>query len=126
MAEASAARPGFTEKYAAKVCSIGLTIVGLGALVAALSGPLYQAGIVGLMPAFGVLRYAIYALGAGAALCVIGFVFGIIAFKGDALSNVANGLLGIIIAGAVFLVPYGQMSRNAPPIHEITTDFDNP
>ncbi|MDG2242359.1 MAG: DUF1499 domain-containing protein [Rhodospirillaceae bacterium] len=126
MAKAYAAGARFTEKYAAKVCSIGLTIVGLGALVAALSGPLYQAGIVGLVPAFDVLRYAVYALGAGAALCVIGFVFGLIAFKSDVLSNAANGLLGIIIAGAVFLVPYSQMSRNAPPIHEITTDFDNP
>jgi uncharacterized protein (DUF1499 family) len=126
MAEASASGPSFTEQYAAKACSLGLTVVILGAIVAALSGPLYQAGIVGLMPAFGVLRYAIYALGAGAAICIIGFIFGLIAFKGDVLSNAANGLLGIIIAGAVFLVPYSQMSRNAPPIHEVTTDFDNP
>jgi uncharacterized protein (DUF1499 family) len=124
MAEASG--PSFTEQYAAKACSLGLTVVILGAIVAALSGQLYQFGVVGLMPAFDVLRYSIYALGAGAVICTIGFIFGLIAFKSDVLSNAANGLLGIIIAGAVFLVPYSQMSRNAPPIHEVTTDFDNP
>lgn len=126
MTEASASGPSFTEKYAAKACSIGLTIVILGAIVAALSGPLQKTGLYEFGMAFTILRYAIYALGAGAAFCLIGFVFGLIAFGGNVLSHAANGLLGIVIAIAVFLVPYSQMSRNAPPIHEVTTDFDNP
>lgn len=126
MAEAANAQPRFAEKNTGRACSIGLTLVILGAVVAAASGPLYQAGVLELFPAFGVLRYAIYGMLAGAALCLIGFILGIIAFKGDVLSNAATGLLGLVIAGAVFIVPYSQTSRNAPPIHEITTDFDNP
>ena len=126
MAEATADQGGITSRYASKLCAIGLTIVVLGALVAAASGPLHQAGLYDFSLAFTILRYSIYGLGAGAALCLVGFLFGVIAFKGNVLSHAANGLLGIIIAGAVFMVPYSQLSRGAPPIHEVTTDFDNP
>lgn len=124
MTEAST--PGFAAKNAGKACALGLTIVVIGALVAAAAGPLQKTGLYDFSGAFAVLRYAVYGLGVGAAICLIGFILGIVAFKGDVLSHAANGLLGIIIAGAVFLVPYSQMSRNAPPIHEVTTDFDNP
>ena len=126
MDDASASQATIWEKYTGKLCSIGLTVVVLCALVAALSGPIHQAGLYGFGTAFTILRYTVYVMGAGAALGLLGFIFGVIAYKGDVLSNAANGLLGIIIAGAVFLVPYSQLSRGAPPIHEVTTDFDNP
>ena len=70
MSDATASGPGFAEKYTGKLCSIGLTIVILGALVAALSGPLSQAGLYTFSVAFEILRYAIYVMGAGAALCL--------------------------------------------------------
>ncbi len=126
MSDAAVSGPSIFEKYTGKLCSIGLTVVVIGAVVAALCGPISQTGLYGFGIAFTILRYAIYFMGVGAALCLAGFVFGIIAYKGDVLSNAATGLLGIIISTAVFLVPYSQLSRGAPPIHEVTTDFDNP
>jgi uncharacterized protein (DUF1499 family) len=126
MSDASASQSSVTEKYAGKLCSIGLTVVVAGAAAAALSGPLSQTGLYTFGVAFSILRYAIYVMGAGAALCLLGFIFGVIAYKSDVLSSSATGLLGIIISIAVFMVPYSQLSRGAPPIHEVTTDFDNP
>lgn len=127
MAEAPASGPSFAEKNAARVCTIGLTVVILAALAAAVSGPLYQAGILGLQGAFGVLRIAVtWGLGLGTLACLVGTIFSIMAYKGDFISTVPTGVIGLIIAGAVFYVPYSQFSRGAPPIHEITTDFDNP
>ena len=126
MSDATAGGPSVFEQYAGKLCTWGLTIVVLGALAAALCGPISQTGLYDFGLAFAILRYAVYAMGAGAFLCLAGFIFGVVAYKGDVLSNAANGLLGVIIAIAVFLVPYSQLSRGAPPIHEVTTDFDNP
>ncbi len=117
----------FSGKFSGKACALGLIIVVLSTVAAALSGTLYKAGVLELMPAFGVLRNAVtYGLGAGALFCVIGIVLGLIAYGGGVLSKAATGIIGLIIAGAVFYVPYSQFSRGAPPIHEITTDFANP
>lgn len=126
MSDAAASDSSFATKYAGKTCSIGLTVVVIGALVAALSGPLSQMGLYEFGVAFVILRYAIYFMGAGAALCLAGFILGVVAYKGDVLSHAATGLLGLVISGAVVLVPYSHLSRGAPPIHEVTTDFDNP
>lgn len=125
MAEASG--PGFAAKNAGRACALGLTVVVIAATVAAASGPLYQAGVLQLMQAFAVLGgAATWGLGIGAFICLLGLILAITAFKGDAMSHAATGLLGLIIAGVVFYVPYSLQSRGAPPIHEITTDFENP
>ena len=127
MAEAPASGPSFAEKNAVRVCTIGLTIVIVAALAAALSGPLYQAGVLGLQGAFAVLRIAIqWGLGLGALACLAGLILSIMAYKGDFISSSPAGALGLIIAAAVAYVPYSQVMRGAPPIHEVTTDFDNP
>lgn len=124
---AEATEPSFAAKNAGKACALGLTVVVLATAVAAASGPLYQAGVLPLMQAFAVLGGAVtWGLGIGALVCLIGLILGIVAFKGDVMSHAATGLLGLIIAGLVFYVPYNLQSRNAPPIHEITTDFENP
>jgi uncharacterized protein (DUF1499 family) len=126
MSDASTAQPGFAAKYTSKACLTGLAVVIIGAALAAASGPLYQAGVLELFPAFGVLRYSVIGMMVGAGICVIGVILGVIAFKGGVVSKGAAGLIGIVIAVSVFMIPYSQTSRNAPPIHEVTTDFDNP
>jgi len=127
MAEAPASVPSFAEKNALRVCTAGLTIVILAAAVAAVSGPLYQAGILGLQVAFDVLRIAVqWGLAAGASLCLAGVVLSIIAYNGDFISSSPAGVLGLIVAAAVAYVPLSQVMRGAPPIHEVTTDFENP
>ena len=127
MAEAPASGPSFAEKNAVRICTIGFTIVALSAIAAALSGPLYQADIIGLQGAFAVLRIAVqWGLGLGALACLVGVVLSIMAYKGDFISTAPMGALGLIIAAVVAYVPFSQVLRGAPPIHEITTDFDNP
>ncbi|MEQ8735572.1 MAG: DUF1499 domain-containing protein [Rhodospirillaceae bacterium] len=125
MADTSGA--SFSEKFSGKACTLGLIVVILSGLAAALSGPLYQAGTLGLMQAFGVLRASIqYGLAAGAVLCLIGLILALMAYKGAFLGKSITGVIGLIIAGIVVYVPYSVQNGDFPPIHEITTDFDNP
>lgn len=126
MSEAAASSPNWAEKYTGKLCTAGLTIVGVTAALAALSGPLSQTDLMGYSEGFVILRWSIYVMGVGAAICLLGFIAGIIAYKGNVLSYAAPALIGLIISAAVFWVPYSQLRRGAPPIHEVTTDFDNP
>jgi uncharacterized protein (DUF1499 family) len=101
-------------------------VVSLIALVLlALAGPLYRVGVLGLPAAFQLLRWAAY-LGAGgmaAALtaAVVSYWRGTRAMRVLAALAFAGGLVALAI-------PY-QLQRSArglPPIHDITTDLDNP
>ena len=125
--EASRKVEDFAEKNAVRVGTLGLAIVALAALCAALSGQFYQAGVMGLQQAFSVLQISgTWGLGLGVLACLGGVTLSVIAYKRDFITNAPTGSIGVIIAIAVFFVPYSQFSRGAPPIHEVTTDFENP
>lgn len=102
---------------------------GILALLAALSlmgaGPAYRAGLLSLGDAFSMLRYgAFIALGA-AGLGLVGLV--IAAFTRRGLPALLGGL--VILAGLVLVaVPWMQLqqARTVPPIHDITTDMQDP
>ena len=125
--EASREGESFAEKNAVRVSTLGLIIVALATLCAALSGQLYQAGTLDLQQAFNMLQTSMtWGLGLGILACFGGITLSVIAYKRDFITNSPTGSLGLIIAVAAFFVPYSQLSRGAPPIHEITTDFENP
>lgn len=102
-------------------CFIALVAGAAGAL----AGPAYRWEILGLSDAFTLLRWAGYG-GAGAAvLCVLGLIR---AYPGGPRKGAVMALAGLVVATAVFWVPYSmqRLARQVPPIHDITTDTDNP
>ena len=102
--------------------AIGIAAVGLALL--GVSGPVYR--ISGSLPAaFAVLRWAAYIGLAGAAAGAIAGIFGFWKRKRRATALALVALVVGVTAGAI---PYAWQRRaqNLPPIHDITTDLDNP
>lgn len=101
-------------------------VVKLGAAVAiaamalgVMSGTGYRMGWWGLDVAFPMLRYTLYAGGGAAVLGLVGLIFG----KHRALSAGTLAVGGLI---SLMIVMQVLTARSVPPIHDITTDTDNP
>jgi uncharacterized protein (DUF1499 family) len=94
----------------------------LALLLLLLSGPLYQADILGLMEAFLAMRIALI-LGAVAILLALVQVI----FMRKTISWTATGVAVLCAAVAIFM-PLSMMNKakSVPPIHDITTDLVNP
>ncbi|AGH47603.1 hypothetical protein C427_5506 [Paraglaciecola psychrophila 170] len=94
----------------------------LALLLLLLSGPLYQAEILGLMNAFFAMRIALI-LGA------VAIVFALIQviFMRKTISWPVTGIAVLCAAVAIFM-PLSMMNKakSVPPIHDITTDLVNP
>ena len=93
-----------------------------------LTAPLgYRLGILPLRTALlTVLRWGAYGAGAAAAVAVLGL--GIqLAQPRQARRGVWLAVLSLVLAGAMFSIPAGyRLGPRKPPIHDITTDIDNP
>jgi uncharacterized protein (DUF1499 family) len=105
---------------------LGLTLVA--GLLAMLSGPFYQMKWLALFPAFGLLRWSVYGALAGAAVCLLALVIGVVqrSRAGGRLDGAAAAAIGLIIGFAVYYVPTSVRAGNPPPIHDVTTDTDDP
>jgi len=107
-------------------CASAAFVVALAAVVlVAAAGPAYRVKAVELPVAFGALRWGAW-LGLGAAVAALigawlarpatgrrGFVLALVAF-----------ILGLGVFGAMYAMQSGV--REAPPIHDVTTDVANP
>lgn len=99
-------------------------LIGLFSIVLlAASGPIYKHGMAELGTAFTLLRWAAY-LGAAA------FVANIVAYFICRPQGLIAGLTGVAIltSAIAFYMPYSQMrvAKSVPPIHDISTDTNNP
>jgi len=94
----------------------------LALLLLLLSGPLYQAEILGLMNAFFAMRIALIL---GAVAIVLALIQ--VIFMRKTISWPATGVAVLCAAIAVFM-PLSMMNKakSVPPIHDITTDLVNP
>jgi uncharacterized protein (DUF1499 family) len=102
--------------------ALGVAVVGLVLLGA--SGPVYR--LSGSLPtAFTLLRWAAYVGLAGAVTALIAGMLGYWQRKRVATALALVALLAGLTAGAI---PYTWQRRaqSVPPIHDITTDLDNP
>ena len=102
------------------------TAVAIACVAAALvSGPGYQAGLWEYRMGFVILRWSVYiAAGAG----VVALAGAAAAARAGRSVLAAGGIAGALIA-LVLIVPSWNLQRTAsevPPIHDITTDTDNP
>lgn len=98
-------------------------IAGVSALLLLLlSGPLYQAEILGLMHAFLAMRIAVIV---GAIAIVLALIQ--VIFMRKTISWPATGVAVLCAVVAVF-IPLNMMNKakSVPPIHDITTDLVNP
>ena len=111
-----------------RIALCGLLIAVVGAAVAILSGQGYQVGALPLLTAFAVLRYGAYVAVAGGVLSLISIILAIVLFRGEFLSRSAVAVVGLLVGVIAFYVPYSMQvtARAVPPIHDITTDTDNP
>lgn len=100
-------------------------IAGLALLLLYAAGPLYQVGALSLASAFTVLRWAAYL---GIATMAVSLVTGGLAYR-------RAQRLGVWLAGVTFvagIVAFGipfqwqRSARGTPPIHDISTDLENP
>ena len=110
--------PGMTLTYAA------VAIAGLGFVLLLLAGPAYRLGL-SLQTAFGILRWAAYIGAAGAAVSLAAAFLAYRRHQRLALGvAIASAVVGLVAVG----VPYSwqRRARTVPPIHDISTDLDNP
>ncbi|RUO63291.1 Uncharacterized conserved protein, DUF1499 family [Pseudidiomarina planktonica] len=101
-----------------------LIFAGLLALLAlALAGPAYKYNVADLSAAFLTMRYAAY-VGAGAAVLII--LYFIFARPRAGMSVLL--ILSLVAGGISFYLPYAQLqtAQSVPPIHDISTDTENP
>jgi hypothetical protein len=100
-------------------------IAGLALLLLYAAGPLYEVGALSLASAFTVLRWAAYL---GIATMAVSLVTGGLAYR-------RAERLGVWLAGVTFIagiVAFGipfqwqRSARGTPPIHDISTDLENP
>lgn len=103
----------------------GLLLAVLTAVASAGAGLGYRFGLWSLGTGFGLLRYAVYGAIAAMVISVIGVV---LARPGGGRRGLYRALAGLVIAAVVFGVPFSYMraAREVPPIHDITTDTENP
>jgi uncharacterized protein (DUF1499 family) len=101
-----------------------LTLIAgvLSLLLLVLSGPLYQAELLGLMNAFFAMRIALI-------LGVVTIVLALIQviFKRKTISWPATGI-AVLCAAVAIIMPLSMMNKakSVPPIHDISTDLVNP
>jgi uncharacterized protein (DUF1499 family) len=102
--------------------AVGVAVLGLVLLGA--SGPVYR--LSGSLPtAFTLLRWAAYVGLAGAAA---GLIAGILGYRQRRRIATAIALVALLAGLTAGAIPYTWQLRaqSVPPIHDITTDLDNP
>jgi len=100
-----------------------LAIVAL--LMLAIAGPAYQLGVLPLSFAFGVLRWAAYV---GIVAAIANAIVVVLAYRGGQRLRLALSVVAIVIAIGTIAVPlrWQLAAKAAPPIHDISTDLQNP
>ena len=100
-----------------------VAVLGLALLGAA--GPLYRVSVLSLANAFTLLRWAAYV---GLAAIVVALPPAFIGYARGQRARVLVAALALLGGAAAVGIPFQlqQSARSLPPIHDITTDLDNP
>ncbi len=107
------------------VATIGLALALLAALTGLAAGLGYRFGWWSLGTGFALLRYAVFAAILAMAVALLGLV---LARPGGGRRGLYRALAGFAIGAVVFGVPWSYLrtAQQVPPIHDITTDTENP
>ena len=103
---------------------LGLALVAGGILLGAALG--YRTQVLGLGTAFSLLRWGAYGGGAALVISFLGVVLTLA--QRTRVRGLAIAALGVLIGAVCYTLPAQQqaMAREFPPIHDITTDTDDP
>jgi uncharacterized protein (DUF1499 family) len=103
----------------------GLALALVAALALLLAGPGHRFGWWSLGAAFGMLRWAVYGGIAAALLSAVGLVVAPLRAQRRGMFRALAGLIiGLVVVGVP--LSYLQTARSVPPIHDITTDTEDP
>lgn len=102
----------------------GLAVAASGLLLLLLAGPAYRLGL-SLDAAFGVLRWAAYIGAAGLVVALVAAALAARRRQRLALGLAAAGAVAGLVA-VVLPLSWEWRMRNAPPMHDISTDLENP
>ncbi len=101
-----------------------LAVAALGLVLLGAAGPAYRVGLA-LPAAFTLLRWGGYV---GAAGAVLALAAAAVAYRRKADRHLAIAGVALVVGLVALGIPYSWQRRaaSAPPIHDITTDLDNP
>jgi uncharacterized protein (DUF1499 family) len=107
------------------VVVVALVLLLIAALLMALAGPAYRMGLLPLGDAFEVLRRGAYFAVGAAGVGLLGLVVATFCRR---LRPALGGALVIAAVAAMMAVPWlhWQRAQGVPPIHDITTDTEDP
>lgn len=107
-----------------KLPKVALGVALLGIVLLAAAGPSYRLGA-SLPTAFSLLRYSGYV---GIAAALLGLAAGGLAYRRRARTAVAISIAALVVGLIAAGIPYTWQRRAAsvPPIHDISTDLENP
>jgi uncharacterized protein (DUF1499 family) len=97
----------------------------LGLVLLASAGPSYRVGILSLTNALTLLRWAAYA---GVAAVLLGAIAAGLAYRRHLRVQMVVAAPALLAGLVAFGVPFElqRRARGAPPIHDISTDLENP
>jgi uncharacterized protein (DUF1499 family) len=107
------------------LCTLSLVLAGLAGAAVLVAGPGYRLGAWGLGPAFTLLRWGAQL---SAVVAVLAFVALVVSLARGSRRGAGFAALALIVAFAAFAIPWRMQSqaRQVPPIHDITTDPEDP
>jgi len=107
------------------IALIGFIAAFVALLMVGGAGPAYRLNLLDLGGAFALLRWGAWT---GLVVALIALVGAWITRPGTPRRGFALALAGVVIAAAAFCVPFAmlQSAKASPPIHDITTDMENP
>jgi uncharacterized protein (DUF1499 family) len=108
-----------------KPALVALATAGLALLLLALAGPMYRIGILALPSAFGLLRWAAYL---GIVALIVAVAAGAWAYFRRLRLPFVVAALGLLVGLVALAIPYRwqRAAQSVPPIHDISTDLENP
>ena len=112
-----------------RIAWVAIAVAVLGVLVEFSSGFGYRLGLLPLQTALqGFLPAGAYIAAGGAVLCIITLAISVVVYKGGFLKPVAPVIGALAAAAIAVYLPYSMRASAAglPPIHDVTTDTDNP
>jgi uncharacterized protein (DUF1499 family) len=107
------------------IATIGLAIALVAGLALLIAGPGHRFGWWSFATGFGILRYAAYAAIAAVAVSAVALILA--PWRGQR-RGMFRALAGLIIGLITVGIPayYLHVARSVPPIHDVTTDTEDP
>lgn len=117
--------PGERRRTRAKVTTLALVLAIAAALAGLSAGPGYRSGLLSIESAFGLMRGAAYG---GIAAALLGLIGMVLARPGGPRRGFYRALAAFVVGLVVVGIPWSYLwkAQSVPPIHDITTDTEDP